>query len=74
MEAVVPGPKLRIVSGPHQVVERQLNELLNDYAVTVWNFAVVDGAVHVTAILLALAELRKQQLGAIQQPQMMRRN
>jgi hypothetical protein len=62
VEGMVREPGLRIVSGPCKVVEAELNRLLVNYAVMVWNFAVVDGEQHVTAVLVHQRELRKMQL------------
>jgi hypothetical protein len=56
------GPRLRIITGPVAVVEHQLNELLDEYAVTVWQFTPIKDEMHITAILIAVSELRKGQL------------
>jgi len=57
-------PRIRIVSGAPALVEHDLNRLLDDYAVTVWNWAVVNNQLTLSAILIHQAELRKAQLAA----------
>jgi hypothetical protein len=51
------------VSGatPEETCEK-VNALLTEFAVVHWNFAVIDNRVVLTALLLSLTELRKQQI------------
>lgn len=65
--------KLRIVSGSIEVIEEQLNRLLDDYAVLVWNFSVIDDRQQVTAVLISARELRQQAMAAAAGP-VLRRN
>jgi len=55
-------PKMRILSLAPADMERELNVLLNDYAVTHWHFAAVGDGVRITVVLLHASEVRKAQL------------
>ena len=62
VEGVFKDLSVRIVSGPYQSVELELNKLLLDYAVLVWNFAVIADQIHITAVLVHQREIRKMQI------------
>lgn len=64
--------RLRIITGPVEVIEEQLNLLIDDYSVLVWHFAAVGERMHSTVVLLSVSEIRKMQLA--QAPMMGRRN
>jgi len=70
IDAGIPDPPVRIVSGRFDVVEAQVNRMAQSYVVTQWAFAVVNNEFHVTAIMLSQSEIRKAQLaGARMMPQ-----
>jgi hypothetical protein len=62
MEPTVKPRKLRIVSGPYLAMEEDLNRLMEEYAVMVWNIAVIGDVPHVTAVLILASEMRKAAL------------
>lgn len=54
--------RLRILSGTVEEIEFELNQMLDDYAVTVWNITPGTECVIVTVVLIAVSELRKAAL------------
>ncbi len=58
-------PSVRIISGPPEIVERDVNSLLEVYAPIVWNIQSCDGKPLVTCILIHEREIRKSQLAAM---------
>jgi len=66
-------PRLRIVTGSAALVELEVNQLLDNYAVLTWNFAVVKDELRMTAVLVAQSEIRKQALIAQPIPTGLRR-
>lgn len=68
MDAIIPEPKVRILSNCPAVVEKQLNELGDTYAPIVWNIAPVGDGIMVTVVLLHEREIRKGQLATAAMP------
>lgn len=68
LDAGIPDPPVRIISGPYKVVEAEVNRMAKDYVVTHWHFAVIGDEVHVTGILLSQREITKAQLAANGRP------
>ncbi len=58
------GLPVLIVTGTAAATQANVNRLVKEYVVTQWFFAVVKDEVHVTAIMLSQAEIRKAQLGS----------
>jgi hypothetical protein len=70
LDAGIPDPPVRIISGRFDVTEAQVNRMAKDYVVAQWYFSVVKDEVHVTAILLSQGEIRKAQLAQARMPGM----
>lgn len=51
--------RLRIIAGRPQTVEHDLNEILDDYAPTVWIGATVGDHMELAVVCLSIAEIRK---------------
>lgn len=51
--------KIRLICGPPELVEHEINEALNEYVLSSINFAVVGDKLTVTAIMTHQAEVRK---------------
>jgi len=62
------GPPVLIVTGTAAATQANVNRLVKEYVVTQWFFAVVKDEVHVTAIMLSQAEIRKAQLAQARMP------
>lgn len=57
--------RVRIITGPVDVVEAQLETLLDEYAPTVWSFEPMGETMHATIVLIHTAEIRKASLARI---------
>ncbi len=62
MESPIAEPKIRILTGPPQIVERQINDALETYSVILWNISPLVDHIEVTAVLVLQSELRMQQI------------
>jgi hypothetical protein len=60
--------KIRIVTGTHLEVERQVNELADDYAVNAWSLWSHEGEARVTAVLLHGSIYRQAAIAATSAP------
>lgn len=56
---------VRIICGAPELVEREVNVLLENYAPAMWNIQTCDGKPLVTCILVHERELRKAQIAAM---------
>ena len=56
--------RLRIVGGTREQVERELNELLEDYSAIAWNFVAVGYHVEANVVLFHNSVLMQAQLAA----------
>ena len=56
--------RLRIVGGTRAEVERELNELLDDYVAMVWNFVAVGDKVEANVVLFHNSVLMRAQIAA----------
>jgi hypothetical protein len=55
-------PNFRVVSGPPAAVEHACNQLLEDYAAILWNFAVVKDEVVLSVVMIHTRILNRQAL------------
>ena len=56
--------RIRIVGGTREHVERELNQLIDDYVATVWNFVAVEGKVEANVVLFHSSVVLRNQLAA----------
>lgn len=62
-------PVFRVFTGDPTVTVAQVNAALAAYGVLAWNWAVCDGKVILSALLISLREVRKQQIALAAMPQ-----
>jgi hypothetical protein len=60
--------KIRLISGRPEIVDHQVNQMLDHYAISQVNFAVVANDVIVTIFLILQSEVRQAQIGNLALP------